>query len=161
MASYHWLLFDKQLNIYVNCPMNTMRWSHSNATCWRNTELFVHLNAFLCDCTLVYFDLFAKTFYVPLHNHSPWSGHSNYWNILLTGTYDFIGHNFYTAIMGREGTEGESPSRSRDSGMIQFQDPNWPESASSWLRVRTFELYCVLSHIYLFYFFSLHVISFH
>nr|AFD33364.1 beta-glucosidase [Macrotermes barneyi] len=53
----------------------------------------------------------------------------------IKGTYDFMGHNFYTAVMGREGVEGGSPSRSRDSGMIQFLDPSWPESASSWLRV--------------------------
>nr|AGP76179.1 beta-glucosidase [Macrotermes carbonarius] len=51
------------------------------------------------------------------------------------GTLDFMGHNFYTAVRGREGVRGGSPSRSRDSGMIRFLDPKWPGSASSWLRV--------------------------
>jgi hypothetical protein len=72
---------------------------------------------------------------------------------LLTGTYDFFGLNFYTANLGRDGVEGEIPSRGRDIGAILSQDPNWPESASSWLRVRT------SSHL-LIYFFSLNLISF-
>jgi len=130
--------------------MNTTGWSHNIAACWRNTEIFVHLNAFLCDCDLVSFGQLAKTLYVPPQNHSPWCGQSNYWNILLTGTYDFFGLNLYTAFMGKDGVEGGIPSRDRDMGVILSQDPNWPESASSWLRVCTFAYFCVHPHIYLF-----------
>jgi len=39
----------------LNCPMNTSGWSHNIAASWRNKELHVHLNAFLCDCTLLPF----------------------------------------------------------------------------------------------------------
>nr|ADB23476.1 beta-glucosidase [Coptotermes formosanus] len=53
----------------------------------------------------------------------------------VNGTYDFLGLNFYTAVVGRDGVEGEPPSRYRDMGTITSQDPEWPESASSWLRV--------------------------
>jgi len=140
--------------IRAKCLMNTMWWSYSIASCWRNTGILVHLNAFLCDCTLVSFGQLAKTFYIPPHYYSPWWGHSNYWNVLLTGTYDFFGLNFYTANLGRDGVEGGIPSRGRDTGAILSQDPSWPESASSWLRVRT------SSHL-LIYFFSLNLIFFH
>jgi len=68
----------------------------------------------------------------------------------LTGTYDFFGLNFYTAYMGKDGVAGGTPSRDRDMGVILSQDPSWPESASSWLRVRTFAFFCVHRHIYLF-----------
>nr|BAI50022.1 beta-glucosidase [Nasutitermes takasagoensis] len=51
------------------------------------------------------------------------------------GTYDFFGLNFYTANLGKDGVEGGIPSRGRDTGAILSQDPSWPESASSWLRV--------------------------
>nr|BAI50024.1 beta-glucosidase [Nasutitermes takasagoensis] len=53
----------------------------------------------------------------------------------IKGTYDFFGMNFYTAFMGLNGVVGGTPSRERDMGTIVLQDPNWPESASSWLRV--------------------------
>ena len=69
---------------------------------------------------------------------------------MLTGTYDFFGLNFYTAYVGLNGDEGETPSRERDMGTKVLQDPNWPVSASSWLRVRTFAYNCVHPHIYLF-----------
>jgi len=58
--------------------------------------------------------------------------------------------NFYTALMGKDGVVEGSPSRDRDMGTILSQDPNWPTSASSWLRVRTFAYFCVHPHIYLF-----------
>nr|ADK12988.1 beta-glucosidase [Reticulitermes flavipes] len=53
----------------------------------------------------------------------------------IRGTHDFLGLNFYTAVTGADGVEGEPPSRYRDMGAITSQDPDWPESASSWLRV--------------------------
>nr|BAI50021.1 beta-glucosidase [Nasutitermes takasagoensis] len=53
----------------------------------------------------------------------------------IKGTYDFFGMNFYTAYVGLNGVVGGIPSRERDMGTIVLQDPNWPVSASSWLRV--------------------------
>nr|AGP76180.1 beta-glucosidase [Rhynchotermes bulbinasus] len=53
----------------------------------------------------------------------------------IKGTYDFFGINFYTAQVGLNGVVGGIPSRERDMGTIVLQDPNWPVSASSWLRV--------------------------
>jgi len=58
--------------------------------------------------------------------------------------------NFYTAFLGLNGVLGGTPSRERDMGTILLQDPNWPASASSWLRVRTNAYFCVHPHIYLF-----------
>jgi hypothetical protein len=64
----------------------------------------------------------------------------------MTGTHDFLGINFYTGHVGKSGEEGPQPSRTRDSGVILRQDPSWPESASSWLRVRAYScLRAVLS----------------
>jgi hypothetical protein len=108
------------------------------------------MNVFLCDCTLVSLGQLVKTFYVPPHNHSPWWGHNNHWNVLLTGTYDFLGMNYYTSEMGEDGVVGGTPSKGKDMGAILTKDPSWPESASEWLRVRTFTYSCVHPHIYLF-----------
>jgi hypothetical protein len=55
----------------------------------------------------------------------------------LTGTADFLGLNFYTALYGKAGEEGDSPSITRDTGIVTTQDPEWGSSASSWLKVRT------------------------
>nr|AGP76178.1 beta-glucosidase [Anoplotermes schwarzi] len=52
-----------------------------------------------------------------------------------TGTYDFLGFNFYTSNLGKRGVTGGIPSKGRDTGAILSQDAEWPESASSWLRV--------------------------
>ena len=134
----------------LNCPLNTAGQFHSKAACWRNTEIFIHLNSFLCDCTLASFGELAKTLFVLPRNHSLQSKHSNYWNILLTGTSDFMGMNYYTSELGEDGVEGGNPSRGRDMGTILSKDPNWPESASSWLRVSTFSYFPVHPHIYLF-----------
>nr|AGP76182.1 beta-glucosidase 2 [Sphaerotermes sphaerothorax] len=54
---------------------------------------------------------------------------------LSTGTLDFLGINFYTACLGFNGVGGLVPSKGRDMGKIRDQDPLWPASASSWLRV--------------------------
>jgi len=69
---------------------------------------------------------------------------------LLTGTYDFMGMNYYTSELGEDGEEGVIPSKGRDMGTILSKDPTWPESASSWLRVRTLAYFCLHTHIYLF-----------
>ncbi|XP_021923725.1 lactase-phlorizin hydrolase-like [Zootermopsis nevadensis] len=53
----------------------------------------------------------------------------------IKGTHDFMGLNYYTALMGQAGVEGHVPSRYRDTGAITTQDPSWPSSASSWLKV--------------------------
>nr|BAB91145.1 beta-glucosidase [Neotermes koshunensis] len=53
----------------------------------------------------------------------------------IRGTHDFLGINFYTALLGKSGVEGYEPSRYRDSGVILTQDAAWPISASSWLKV--------------------------
>jgi hypothetical protein len=67
-----------------------------------------------------------------------WDKYPNiYHDIFVTGTHDFLGINFYTALLGKSGVEGYEPSRYRDSGVILTQDAAWPASASSWLRVRT------------------------
>jgi hypothetical protein len=58
-------------------------------------------------------------------------------SILMTGTSDFFGLNFYTAYYGKEGEEGNIPSLGRDSGLITIQDSNWISSASTWLKVST------------------------
>nr|AGP76181.1 beta-glucosidase 1 [Sphaerotermes sphaerothorax] len=54
---------------------------------------------------------------------------------LSTGTFDFLGINFYTCFLGFDGVGGLVPSKGRDMGKIRSQDPKWPASASSWLRV--------------------------
>ncbi|XP_069695501.1 myrosinase 1-like isoform X2 [Periplaneta americana] len=53
----------------------------------------------------------------------------------IRGTYDFFGLNFYTADLGRSLEEGHIPSLARDSGVVTLKDPEWPPSASSWLKV--------------------------
>ena len=145
----------------LNCTISTTRCSHSIAAFWRNTEPFVHLNVFLCDCTLVSFGQLAKTFYVRPHNHSPWWGHSNYWNILLRGTYDFLGLNLYTAFMGKKWSWRVVPV----AGQRHAHDPI---TRSELDRVCFFMaqsryscvLLCTSSYL-LIYFFSLNLSSFH
>ena len=51
------------------------------------------------------------------------------------GTFDFFGLNHYTTNLATAGTVGESPSKTRDSGVKSRQDPSWPSSASAWLKV--------------------------
>lgn len=53
----------------------------------------------------------------------------------MAGTSDFFGLNFYTGYYGKPGEEGPTPSLDRDAGFITTQDPAWPSSASSWLKV--------------------------
>jgi hypothetical protein len=61
-----------------------------------------------------------------------------------------MGMNYYTSELGEDGVEGGTPSKGRDMGTILSKDPNWPESASSWLRVGIFAYFCVHPQIYLF-----------
>jgi beta-glucosidase/6-phospho-beta-glucosidase/beta-galactosidase len=56
--------------------------------------------------------------------------------ILMTGTADFLGLNFYTAHYGKAGKDGASPSTIRDSEVVITQDPGWVSSATSWFKVR-------------------------
>jgi hypothetical protein len=65
-------------------------------------------------------------------------------NILMTGTSDFFGLNFYTAYYGKDGEEGNIPSLGRDSGLTTTQDSKWISSASSWLKAGTALLTYVL-----------------
>jgi hypothetical protein len=58
-------------------------------------------------------------------------------SILMTGTSDFFGLNFYTAYYGTEEQEGNVPSLGGDSGLITTQDSNWIPSASTWLKAGT------------------------
>lgn len=66
---------------------------------------------------------------------------------MSTGTHDFMGLNYYTALMGQAGVEGHVPSRYRDTGAITTQDPSWPSSASSWLKASTLLSTSANSHL--------------
>ena len=54
----------------------------------------------------------------------------------ISGTYDFFGFNHYTSNYATlyDGT-GDAASDQKDHGYYLEQDPSWPESASSWLKV--------------------------
>jgi hypothetical protein len=56
--------------------------------------------------------------------------------VLFVGTADFFGLNHYTTMLVMAGAAGESPSLFRDIGAIVYPDPEWPSSASAWLKVR-------------------------
>ncbi|KAL1138328.1 hypothetical protein AAG570_008392 [Ranatra chinensis] len=53
----------------------------------------------------------------------------------IKGTYDFIGINHYTSRLCTTGSEGENPSRSRDTKVKTSVDPNWPPTGVSWNKV--------------------------
>lgn len=53
----------------------------------------------------------------------------------IRGTHDFFGLNLYTAFVAKDGERGPIPSFERDSGVTISQNPAWPPSASSWLKV--------------------------
>ncbi|KAK7789829.1 hypothetical protein R5R35_007360 [Gryllus longicercus] len=53
----------------------------------------------------------------------------------IRGSSDFLGLNHYTTSIATSGEEGPNPSRDRDRGSVGCQDPTWPTSASSWLKV--------------------------
>jgi hypothetical protein len=78
-------------------------------------------------------------------------------SILMTGTSDFFGLNFYTAFYGKKGEEGNIPSLGRDSGVLTTQDSNWVSSASNWLKVGTILRTCIaIKSIYASYNFLLY-----
>nr|BAU51446.1 beta-glucosidase [Panesthia angustipennis spadica] len=54
----------------------------------------------------------------------------------IRGTYDFFGHNHYTSnyAIPYDGTN-DPASDQKDHGYYLTKDPNWPGSASSWLKV--------------------------
>ncbi|GLV37189.1 uncharacterized protein CBL_01981 [Carabus blaptoides fortunei] len=58
----------------------------------------------------------------------------------IQGTHDFFGFNHYTTWLVREPRDNDSitwntPSYSKDIGVISYQDSTWPSSAASWLKV--------------------------
>ncbi|XP_069685323.1 myrosinase 1-like [Periplaneta americana] len=53
----------------------------------------------------------------------------------IKGTWDFFGLNHYTTVYGSAGEVGSAPSINRDVGVVTSQDPRWPSSGSSWLKV--------------------------
>lgn len=62
--------------------------------------------------------------------------------VYIRGTSDFFGLNHYTTSIAKMPTnqaEIRAPSFWDDINVISYQDPSWPSSASSWLKV-CFEL---------------------
>lgn len=57
-----------------------------------------------------------------------------YWTNVINGTLDFLGLNHYTTSMSFPVTGG-APGHDGDSDVGGYVDPEWPESAASWLRV--------------------------
>lgn len=60
----------------------------------------------------------------------------------IKGTYDFMGINYYTAVVYRREDsrpEREMPSHENDLGYSFYQKESWPvgKAASSWLKVLT------------------------
>lgn len=56
----------------------------------------------------------------------------------IKGTYDFFGINHYTTYYAKKSNNKNTfkqPSFEHDRGIEVFQDPSWPESQSSWLKV--------------------------
>lgn len=53
----------------------------------------------------------------------------------IKGSYDFLGHNSYSAALATFGTTGFDPSVERDSNILYSADPKWPSSNCSWLKV--------------------------
>ncbi|ODM94351.1 Lactase-phlorizin hydrolase [Orchesella cincta] len=58
----------------------------------------------------------------------------NYWSQQLNGSYDFLGLNHYTTelVVPENRTD---PGYSGDQNTRTYQSAEWPESASSWLKV--------------------------
>nr|AOH73347.1 beta glucosidase 6 [Lygus lineolaris] len=53
----------------------------------------------------------------------------------INGTVDWFGLNYYTAYWGKEGAVGANPSVDRDSNVNKYFDPNWPATATTWMKV--------------------------
>ncbi|KAK7867986.1 hypothetical protein R5R35_014768 [Gryllus longicercus] len=67
---------------------------------------------------------------------------------LLRGSSDFLGLNHYTSFHVEADETGPCPSLGRDSGAVLSQDPSWPGSGSSWLKVVPWGFRNVLSWIH-------------
>lgn len=66
----------------------------------------------------------------------------------IRGTYDFFGLNHYTSeITSAEVPTCPIPSYENDIGVTSYQDPNWPSSASPWLKVAPWGLRKLLKWI--------------
>lgn len=58
----------------------------------------------------------------------------------IKGTYDFFGINHYTTYYAKKSDSintTKQPSFEHDRGIDIYQDPAWPESQSSWLKVKS------------------------
>ncbi|KAJ8963365.1 hypothetical protein NQ318_018838 [Aromia moschata] len=55
----------------------------------------------------------------------------------IKGTHDFLGVNFYTSSLVNATSEPaiDTPSWDKDGGVLEYVSPDWPSSASSWLKV--------------------------
>lgn len=63
----------------------------------------------------------------------------------IKGTFDFIGVNYYTAVVYRNSDKRpmkEVPSHENDLGYEFYQRDEWPSGASAWLKVTMFTKNC-------------------
>lgn len=70
----------------------------------------------------------------------------------IRNTSDYFGLNHYTTSLVTRNDHKNSanyavPSFKHDMGIVEEQDPNWPKSASFWLRVATYHIYLKSSKI--------------
>ncbi|XP_063222762.1 myrosinase 1-like [Bacillus rossius redtenbacheri] len=57
------------------------------------------------------------------------------WITALRGSADYFALNHYSTLLATPGDAGGVPSKDHDAGVVMSQDPSWPASASSWLKV--------------------------
>ncbi|EAT38909.1 AAEL009237-PA [Aedes aegypti] len=71
---------------------------------------------------------------------------------MLKGSADFFGFNTYTAYKVYKNDAANlanfpEPSYDHDRGIVEYQDPNWPETGSSWFRLYPRGIYKLLKWI--------------
>lgn len=53
----------------------------------------------------------------------------------IKGSFDYFGYNHYSTELATFGASGQDPSVERDSNILYSNDPKWPASNCSWLKV--------------------------